>query len=789
MAGNNIITKVGLEVTANTKQAQQSIENLMGSINKLTQNATTIGSSGFKGFTTEINQAAETATQLKYNLQNAFNVDTGKLNMKTFTTNMIQSGQTAESLRISLSKFGLEGQQAFNKLATSVISAEIPMKTMNPLLKSLGTSLMNVAKWQISSTILTGLISSISSAFQYAQDLNESLNNIRIVTGYSTDQMADFACEANKAAQALSTTTTAYTDASLIFYQQGLKGSDVTDRANVVIKMANVTGESAAKVSEQMTAVWNNFKEGSKSLEYYADVMTALGAATASSTDEISQGIEKFAAIGKTVGLSYEYATAALATVTAKTRQSADVVGTAFKTIFARMEQLKLGETLEDGTTLGQYSEALAKVGVNIKDANDNLKDMDTILDETAAKWKTLSQAQQVGLAESVAGVRQYSQFIALMSNWDFMEQNLEVVKNSTGTLQEQADIYAESWQAASKKVKSALEEIWQDLLNDDALVSILNGVAKFVNAIEFIIKGLGGLPGVLSTIAALALQIGNSTGQISQNLANSMMSAWMSSKSGVAYQQKTKQEFVGEISKNNASGVVGENYQRLGKDAQAYYDIINNGKIHLSEASKAELEEWFQKKQAIADASSELQAYIDKESRKNNATLTTWNEKYQPDAPIDLTGIASSEEKFLSYSTSMNINAGATSQFMTGLQSNGSIQAAIGDNTALAEQRDTLISLTQEVQNLWRAYKDGSLTADQLDELTTKTTLLQEESKKFYAALSENASKGSQKTIAQLGAEYQSLAQKISMTESFQKKFANSASIKNLIQRRNLLN
>jgi hypothetical protein len=53
------------------------------------------------------------------------------------------------------------------------------------------------------------------------------------------------------------------------------------------------------------------------------------------------------------VGLSYEYATAALATVTAETRQSADVVGTAFKTIFARMESLKLGDTLDDGTTLG----------------------------------------------------------------------------------------------------------------------------------------------------------------------------------------------------------------------------------------------------------------------------------------------------------------------------------------------------------------------------------------------------------------------------------------------------
>jgi TP901 family phage tail tape measure protein len=128
--------------------------------------------------------------------------------------------------------------------------------------------------------------------------------------------------------------------------------------------------------------VWNNFDNGTKSLEYYVDVMAALGAATASSTQEISQGLEKFAAVAETVGLSYEYATAALATVTATTRQSADVVGTAFKTLFARIQDLELGETLEDGVSLGKYSAALQAIGVNVLDVNGNVREMNAILDD-----------------------------------------------------------------------------------------------------------------------------------------------------------------------------------------------------------------------------------------------------------------------------------------------------------------------------------------------------------------------------------------------------------------------
>jgi hypothetical protein len=75
--------------------------------------------------------------------------------------------------------------------------------------------------------------------------------------------MDKFADKANKAAKALSTSTLNYTDASLIYYQQGLSDKEVEDRTAVTIKMANAAGESADKISDQLTAVWNNFYDGS----------------------------------------------------------------------------------------------------------------------------------------------------------------------------------------------------------------------------------------------------------------------------------------------------------------------------------------------------------------------------------------------------------------------------------------------------------------------------------------------------------------------------------------------
>lgn len=249
----------------------------------------------------------------------------------------------------------------------------------------------NTIKWGISSGAWNTFTGSFQQAYGYVKNLDSSLNNIRIVSEKSADEMARFANQANKAAKSLGATTLDYTNASLIYYQQGLDEEQVANRTNTTVKLANTLGVSAQEVSDYMTAIWNNFDDGSKTLEHYADVMTALGAATASSSKEIAGGIEKFAAIANTIGLSYEYAASALATVTAITRQSEDVVGTSFKTIFARMEGLTLGDTLDDGTTLNKYSEALQTVGVNILDVNGELKQMDGILNELGSRWDSLS--------------------------------------------------------------------------------------------------------------------------------------------------------------------------------------------------------------------------------------------------------------------------------------------------------------------------------------------------------------------------------------------------------------
>ena len=508
--------QVGLQFTADTNKAKASLEQLEKDLHRVaTVTPELVPDSRVKN----IERAQKASAQLAAALREAVNVDTGSLDLNKFQKSLARGNSSLHEVRKELTSIGPQGEKAFSSLAMAIAKTEIPLRRTNKLLEKTWETLANTARWQISSSVLQGFTSALSDAYRYAQDLNKSLNDIRIVTGYNSEYMEHFADQANKAAKSLSTSTNEYAKASLIYFQQGLSDDEVARRTAATIKMANVTGEAAADVSSYMTAVWNNFDDGTKSLEFYADAITALGAATASSSEEIATGLQKFSAVANTVGLSYEYATAALATVTAQTRESADTVGTAFKTIFARLESLSLGETLDDDTTLTKYSQALSAVGVNIKTASGELKDMDTILDELGSKWNGISKDQQIALAQTVAGMRQYNNFISLLDNYDTMKLNVDIAANAEGTLSEQQEIYAESWEAASKRVQAAAESIYEKLLNDDFFIDLLDGFEKLIGLADKFIDSIGGVRGVLAGLSTILFSVFNK--QMAEGLNN----------------------------------------------------------------------------------------------------------------------------------------------------------------------------------------------------------------------------------------------------------------------------
>ena len=510
------VHSIKLQFTADTNQAMSQ----MRTLSKNLQQITNLKADNM-GINSNINKAVESATKLKTILQNSVNLNTGDLNISKFTQQLAQAKTSIGEIGQNFASVGSLGAATFRSLSSAISTATVPLKQTNGLLKSMMTSLANTVKWQISSSAIHGLMSGFSSALGYVKDLNTSLNDIRIVTGQSVEDMARFAQQANKAAKALSTTTNAYAKASLIYYQQGDSSEQAAKKAAITLKAANASfNTSAEQMSEYLTAVWNSYQVGADELERYVDIMAALGAKTATSLEEIATSMQKVAATANAVGVSMEEVSSIISTVSSVTRESAESIGTSFKTIFARIGDLKLGDTLEDGVGLGQVSSALKKINVDILDSAGNMREMGDIITDLGNRWQTLSQAQKTATAQVVAGKRQYTQFMALFENLDMYNKNLNIAENAEGSLQNMQDIYAESWVAASAKVRAAWEGVWDSLLNDEALIKMTNSLAEVVKGIEQVVDTLGGLPGV-------ALQVGTTLSTVfSKNIATGIDSA-----------------------------------------------------------------------------------------------------------------------------------------------------------------------------------------------------------------------------------------------------------------------
>ena len=202
---------VNLAFTADTSKALQTLQ-------QLKQNLHSIASLDISstGISKELKSAVQSAQALEQHMANAFNTKTGNLDLSKLNSSLKQSGASLATLSNNLLGAGLSGEKAFLQIQSSIASANTQLIKANGLISNFMTTLKNTARWQISSSLLHGFMGAIQSAYGYSQDLNESLNNIRIVTGQNIDQMAKFAEQANKAAKALSATTTDYTNASLI---------------------------------------------------------------------------------------------------------------------------------------------------------------------------------------------------------------------------------------------------------------------------------------------------------------------------------------------------------------------------------------------------------------------------------------------------------------------------------------------------------------------------------------------------------------------------------------------
>ena len=500
-----IRTAVDLQGVKQLKASLQEIQTMVNTPdNKLTGSF----------YSTEIQKSVSAAQALDRALEAAFDVNLNSINLNKFNQELKRSNLNVNSLYKDLSRLGSSGQAAFMNMMQANLTMGNSIQKTNQFVNEMKNTFANTIRWGISSGLWNTMLSSVSKAFTYVKGLNADLNDIRIVTGKSADQMERFAKQANKAAKDLAVSTRDYTQGALIYYQQGLSDEEVAARTNVTAKASNVTGQDMSTVSEQLTAVWNGYqvaneaaKEGMQVYEEYVDKMTAVASTTASDLEEQATAMSKVASAAYSMGLEFDELNAQISTIVSVTRQAPESVGTALKTIYARLGDLQVDGIDEFGTSLGDVSSQLQVMGVEVLDSNGQMREMGDVMTEVALKWDTWTSAQKQAAAVAMAGKRQYNNLIALFDNWDMYGESLKTSMEATGTLSEQQTIALDSLENKMEKLQATAEKFYDALFNEESLGGIIDALTGIVDMIGSLTKGLGGLKTILPAIGGLLLR------------------------------------------------------------------------------------------------------------------------------------------------------------------------------------------------------------------------------------------------------------------------------------------
>ena len=520
----------------------------------LTQLSNVGVSSANQKMSPQLKESIAAAQKLKDILSSSWNGKIGQLNLDKVNKQIKDTYENVDTLKQKMVNGGAESAAAFNKFSSTILNTNNQIKQSSQLLDKMALTFANTVRFSIASSVFQNITGSIQKAWDYSIKLDTSLNDIRIVTGKSADEMERFARTANKAAQNLGTSTKDYTDAALIYYQQGLGDAESQKRAEITMKTANVTGQSGRETSEQLTAIWNGYKVTADEAELYIDKVAKVAATSAADLEEMATGMSKVASAANSAGVDIDQLNATLATVISVTREAPETIGSAFKTIYARLGDLSLGKTDEEGVGLGKVSGQLHNLGVEILDQEGNMRDMGDVVEDIAAKWQTWTQAQRQAAAVAMAGKMQYSRLIALFDNWDKYSQYLNDSATAAGTLNEQQSIYLESVEAHLTKLRTEAENTYDILFDTDAVNSMADAMTGLLSIFNDWMSGVGG---GLNSLTVLASGLANIfSKQIGAGIANMIQN-----------REVAKNNLAGEELKKNLAASIAQDYQAQGQN------------------------------------------------------------------------------------------------------------------------------------------------------------------------------------------------------------------------------
>ena len=405
---------------------------------------------------------------------------------------------------------GGEGRKSAANLDAATTAAENYHKELNKVMsaeKMLGSVQTLITRWFSVYGVIRMVRQAFKSMVSDIKQLDSTINKISIVTNFSMDQLWAQIPQYTALAQKYGVAISGVYEVSQLYYQQGLKTAEVNELTASTLQLAKISGLDYSTATNYMTNAVRSFKMEMEDANSVTDAYAALAASSASNVEELATAMSKTASSAQAVGMTMQETSAMMAVMIEATREAPENIGSAMKSIISRYGEMttdpsKLVDSEGQEMSLNKVDKALKTVGITLQDEEGQFRSFTDVITELAGKWDTLSANTQRYIATVMAGNRQQSRFLALVSSGERLEQLTDIANNSEGTGAIQTEKTMDSIESKAQNAKNALQSVY----NTQGIQNLIKGWYDFETGIAKVYANLAKIS-TLDFATALILQ------------------------------------------------------------------------------------------------------------------------------------------------------------------------------------------------------------------------------------------------------------------------------------------
>lgn len=341
--------------------------------------------------------------------------------------------------------------------------------------------------------VINQVYESISDAYSELKNVDSEMVNIRKVTGKSADEMERLEKSSYKISQNYGRSPSEYLASTAAFAKAGYndKSDKLGELALLTENVGDVDNDLANQFLISSDAAWK-LNGDIEQLSTILDGFNELSNRTATTVNDLAEGMTVSASVFAQAGLSAKDYSALVGTAQAKTQESGKVVARGMRTILMNIRQIK-GTDLETGEIIDENSLAKAEstledVGIDIRETVNGVSELRNpmqILQDLADKWENLSSVQQSAIQEALANKRQSNIFTALMENFNDVKKASQIYDESAGSAMRENEYYLDSWNAKLEMLKANWTSYISSITDIFAIktsLDVVSGILKLLN-------------------------------------------------------------------------------------------------------------------------------------------------------------------------------------------------------------------------------------------------------------------------------------------------------------------